>query len=411
MDTSERLQALVDQLKTEGCIMTAGVESAFRAVPRHLFLPGVAVEEVYRDTAIVTKRLNDQPISSSSQPAIMAIMLEQLDLNPGQRVLEIGAGTGYNAALMAHIVGDTGLVVTVDLDQDIVDDARTHLAAAGFDRVRVICGDGGAGYAGAAPYDRIILTVGAHDILPDWRAQLKPDGRLTLPLSIKLTQKSVAFDQAEGYLVSASIRDCSFMMLRGAFAGPSQSSQLGPEAGLHFSSDNRDRLDTQALYRRLMGASQDRPAAVRATSQEVWAGLSLWLDLHEAGYCHLWAEGEIAARGVVPTLFVFGDNRLTGGLASNDGLCLLLHPPGDNPDRTGDPPFELFVRSYGPAEALAQHLIEQIRAWDAAGRPGTDRLRIRAYPPDVEHRPAATETVVQKKWIQLVLDWPYSVSS
>src|SRR5207302_1492517 len=156
-------QSLVDQLRQAGCIRSASVEAAFRAVPRHLFLPGLPMEGVYRDEAIPTKELDGATVSSSSQPAIMAVMLEQLQLQPGHRVLEIGAGTGYNAALMAHIVGDAGRVVTVDLDDDLVMSAREHLAAAAFSRVQVVCGDGGLGWPEAAPYDRILLTVGAGD--------------------------------------------------------------------------------------------------------------------------------------------------------------------------------------------------------------------------------------------------------
>src|SRR5437868_1470793 len=177
-------QALVNKLKKDGTISTPSVEAAFRGVPRHLFLPGVSLDEVYRDQAIATKNLNGMSISASSQPTIMAIMLELLELEPGQRVLEIGAGTGYNAALMAHIVGETGQVVTIDIDEDIVESAREHLAAAGFDRVQVVCGDGGLGYSAAAPFDRIILTVQAWDITPAWWEQLKPGGQLLLPLSV-----------------------------------------------------------------------------------------------------------------------------------------------------------------------------------------------------------------------------------
>src|SRR5574339_136221 len=123
-------QALADELKSRGWIQTPDVEGAFRAVLRHYFLPGRPLEEVYSDHVIPTKQDPEgQWISSSSQPAIMAIMLEQLGLEPGHRVLEIGAGTGYNAALMAHIVGETGQVVTVDIDDDLVESAREHLTA------------------------------------------------------------------------------------------------------------------------------------------------------------------------------------------------------------------------------------------------------------------------------------------
>ena len=128
----------------------------------------------------------------------MAIMLEQLNPQPGHRVLEIGAGTGYNAALMGHLVGDSGLVITVDIDDDLVESAREHLGSAGLHRVSVVCGDGGLGYADRAPYDRIILTVGAWDIVPAWWKQLKLGGRLLLPLEVKGgVQKSVAFDRMD----------------------------------------------------------------------------------------------------------------------------------------------------------------------------------------------------------------------
>ena len=108
--------------------------------------------------------------SSASQPSMMAIMLGQLDLQPGHRVLEIGAGTGYNAALMARIVGPGGRVVAVDIDADLVDGAARHLAAAGVDGVELVCADGARGYPPAAPYDRIVLTVGSGDVRPEWVA-------------------------------------------------------------------------------------------------------------------------------------------------------------------------------------------------------------------------------------------------
>src|SRR6266702_1895917 len=106
------------------------------------------------------------PLSSSSQPAIMAIMLEQLGVAPGYRVLEIGTGTGYNAALIAHLVGERGTVVTVDIDADLVAKARANLDGAGYPDVIVICGDGGFGAPGHADDDDIIVTAGAWDLAP-----------------------------------------------------------------------------------------------------------------------------------------------------------------------------------------------------------------------------------------------------
>jgi protein-L-isoaspartate(D-aspartate) O-methyltransferase len=174
------------------------IADALREVPRHLFLPHVPPDSAYRDDAIVTKRDADgQPISSSSQPAIMAIMLDQLALAPGLRVLEIGAGTGYNAALMKHIVGPSGTVVSVDIDADVAGQARDHLAAAGYPDVTVAAVDGAEGYPQAAPYDRVIATVGVADLAPSWLEQLDPAGRIVVPFDVRGTQLAVAFERAD----------------------------------------------------------------------------------------------------------------------------------------------------------------------------------------------------------------------
>jgi len=191
---AELRAALVDQLQASGVLTQPRVLAAFRAVPRHLFLPGVPLAEAYRDDAIPTKMAEGRAISSSSQPAIMAIMLEQLAVQPGQHILEIGAGTGYNAALLGELVGPSGWVVTVDIDEDIVLGARAHLADANVQNVRVVQADGGDGYAPNAPYDRIIVTAGAWDIPPAWHAQLMSGGWLVLPLALgNGVQNAIAF--------------------------------------------------------------------------------------------------------------------------------------------------------------------------------------------------------------------------
>lgn len=400
---------LADFLVREGCITSASVEAAFRAVPRHLFLPDVPPEEVYRDEAIVTKRQDGVPVSSSSQPAIMAIMLEQLDVEPGQRVLEIGAGTGYNAALLAHLAGAAGHVVSVDIDQDIVDAARAHLDAAGFGRVEVVRGDGGLGYPAAAPYDRIILTVGAWDIAPAWQEQLRPGGRLVLPLSVGGVQLSVAFAHAGNHLASLSVRECGFMRLRGAFAGPERVIALGPEPGLLLATDSPDTVDTEAVYRLLAGPGRELSTGVRVTPREVFGGLGLWLALHTPGFCSLMALGPAAGRGMVPCLFHMSGECSTRGVFDGEALCLLMRPPGaslDEPTAGEAAPFELYVRAHGPDDALAARVTGHITAWDRAGRPGAPGLRLRAYPHDTIYQPAAGETVVPKQWTRLVIGSP-----
>ena len=425
---AELHQALVDQLlavrSVDGrprLIRSPAVEAAFRAVPRHLFLPEAPVEQVYRDEAIITKRQDGVPISSSSQPAIMAIMLEQLALEPGHRVLEIGAGTGYNAALMAHIVGDTGQVVAVDIDQDTVDNARAHLAAAGYEHVQVVCADGGFGYPEAAPYDRIILTVGAWDIAPAWREQLIPGGRLVLPLSIHSQQQSIAFEHVADHLRSVSIAWCGFMVLRGAFAAPRTRVQLGFEPGLWLASEDESRHDPEAIHELLLGPGRDRPLPIRATQAQLLEGLVPWLAWHDRRFCSLSAEGEQSQQGIVPFLFGMpGKFSVTSGLAGDGGLCVLMLPPDLVPSAdvaetpappSGEPPpappqIELLIRSLGPDDTLAEQLIEHAGAWDRAGRPTFKNLRIRAYPIDSGYVPAPNEGVLDKRWTRLVWEQP-----
>jgi protein-L-isoaspartate(D-aspartate) O-methyltransferase len=393
-------RGLVDELVARGCIRNPTVEAAFRAVPRHLFLPGEAVENVYRDQVIITKRLDGEAVSSSSQPEIMAIMLEQLGLEPGHRVLEIGAGTGYNAGLMAHIVGEAGGVTTIDIDDDLVGAARQHLDAAGCARVRVVCADGGFGHPDGAPYDRIILTVSAWDVAPAWREQLGPAGRLVLPLTIAGTQKSVAFEHADRHLVSVSVKECLFMPLRGAFARPLGRVPLGPR-GLALWPLGDHAVDAAVVSPVLERGGQDTPCDVRLTGREAYGGLIPWLALHEPGFCWLQAEGPEADTSLVPLLFASpGKFRTSAGLLDGAAACFLA--------RGADPaaePFDLIVRGYGDSTALVSRVRARVAEWEGAGRPGTQGLRIRAYPIDVAGASEAGEMTVTKRWHRYVLDW------
>lgn len=222
------LDRLVTTLLEKRYIRSSRVEQAFRSVPRHRFLPHVALEVAYSEEAVVTRRdASGMPISSSSMPAIMAAMLEQLDVRPGHRVLEIGAGTGYNAALLAVLAGPRGRVTTVDLDEDIVQEARAHLAEAGF-AAHVVCRDGWLGIEEDAPFDRIVVTAGVWDLSPHWFEQLREGGVLVVPLWLRAgLQASVALRREEGRLRSLSLEPCGFMRLRGPHRGPEEYVKVG----------------------------------------------------------------------------------------------------------------------------------------------------------------------------------------
>lgn len=394
--------ALIEKLKTEGLLTQPRVEAAFRQVPRHVFLPDVPAKDAYRDIAIPTKRIGGVAVSSSSQPAIMAIMLEQLDLRPGQRVLEIGAGTGYNAALMAHIVGSGGEVITVDIDEEVAESAEHHLREVGATDVRVIRGDGSLGYPEGAPFDRIILTVGAPDILPAWWEQLAPQGRLVLPLSLGGPQASIAFDRVDDHLAGRSIHDCGFMRLRGPFAGREDTYTFDGEPGLFLTTREGVTADPRRVHALLLGPYRDRPVHTRARPQEVWGNLRLWVALHDARGCALTAESEATERNLVPPLLHSGGPErynTSYGLLGEDSIHLLTYGVGDSSA------YDLYVRSFGQEESAADRLAGYVIAWDSLGRPATDRLQVDVYHPGTAPEPGPGAILVHGQWSDQLLRW------
>ncbi len=372
---------LTDELRRLGRVSDPAVEAAFRAVPRELFLPGLALEQIYRDAVVVIKRSADGvPTSSSSQPSIMATMLDQLAVEPGQRVLEIGTGSGYNAALLADLVGESGSVVSVDLDQDLVAAARERLDRAGCSAVRVVCADGGHGWPDLAPYDRIIVTAGAADLPPAWQDQLAPGGRLVLPLSLSGAQRSIAFERQADRLVSVSVFGCGFMPLRGAFAAERLVAVLGSTAPAQLHHAGRIPFDAEALGQALAGPSVTLTSEIALNGRDLFGGPALWLALHDPA-CGQLLGGEI---GVA----LIGEESLAGVA---------------RPTWSDDAATPVTVLGFGPeGEELARRLITHLADWDGAGRPTTEDLRIVAHPPEAAVTAAA---IVDLSHARLAIDW------
>jgi protein-L-isoaspartate O-methyltransferase len=193
---------------------------AFATVPRHLFVPYYYVggpggyerrwgespdprtrerwvRGAYEDTPLATRLRDGELLSSSSQPSLMALMLAELRAEDGHRVLEIGAGTGYNAALLSYRLGDAN-VTTVDLDPEITESARRHLAAAGY-HPTVVTGDGARGVPERAPFDRVVATCRLATVPRAWIAQCRPGALILTPLATGLVRLSVRDpERAEG---------------------------------------------------------------------------------------------------------------------------------------------------------------------------------------------------------------------
>lgn len=202
------VQMLEGQL---GRALAPQVRHAFLQVPRHLFVQQYYAqrgnslswdrvqalpEQVYRDEALVTQ-IDERgvPSSSTSQPSVMAVQLEMLALSPGQRVLEIGVGTGYNAALLAKLVGESGQVISIDIDEGLVELAKQHLRDANVHTVLALLGDGSFGKADYAPYDRILATCSIRAVPHAWFDQLKIGGRLVGNWHIPLASLFVCIEK------------------------------------------------------------------------------------------------------------------------------------------------------------------------------------------------------------------------
>ena len=155
-------------------ISDQAVLRAMEEVPREAFVEQADQSDAYRDSA-----LGIACGQTISQPFVVAYMTEQLKVAKHHRVLEIGTGSGYQAAVLSRLARE---VVTVERYRTLAETARTRLATLGYDNVTIVVGDGFAGHAEAAPYDRIIVTAAAEEIPETLVAQLGEGGVLLLPL-------------------------------------------------------------------------------------------------------------------------------------------------------------------------------------------------------------------------------------
>jgi protein-L-isoaspartate(D-aspartate) O-methyltransferase len=358
-------EAMVTNMKEAGCALSRAVEEAFRAVERHAFVPEAALADAYASDIVITKRgADDEILSCLSHPAVVAMQAAQLDVHPGHRLLEIGAGRGYNAALLAHLVGPRGHVTTIDVDTDIVADARRLLAAAGVGNAEVVLGDGGLGYPAGAPYDRIVATVGAYGIPDSWLSQLAPAGRLVVPLRTRGSViRSVAFERGdEGGWRSVDHQMCGFVPLRDGMAGD-------PRQMIALAGDRTVRLqlyhDHPVNAARLAGVL-GRPRA------EAWTGVTfgpvesvewmyLWLTCTlVGGLCRMPVEQSAIDSGLVNPMFRWG----AMAVAADASLVYLTWRRVRLASDRGQV-METGVVGHGPAGAvLADQVAQEIRAWD-----------------------------------------------
>ncbi|HPA16810.1 MAG TPA: protein-L-isoaspartate(D-aspartate) O-methyltransferase [Verrucomicrobiae bacterium] len=208
-DPAEGRRRMVEQQIIARGVKDQRVLDAMRSVPRHLFVPEGLIREAYGDYPL--------PIGHGqtiSQPYIVALMTELLRVEPGHKILEIGTGSGYQAAVLGHI---TTNVFTIEIVRELADEARGRLTQFGFPPNRVICGDGYAGLPSEQPFDGIIVTAAPDHVPAPLVEQLKPGGRLVLPVGETFGHQElkVIEKQRNGKLIETNIIPVRFVPLTG----------------------------------------------------------------------------------------------------------------------------------------------------------------------------------------------------
>lgn len=213
----EKRRELTDRLVGSGYLKSEEVIEAFRRVPRHEFVTEGAEKGAYADHPL--------PIGEGqtiSAPGMIAIMLEVLEAGNGDEVLEIGTGSGYNAALLAEIIGREGKLYTMERLEKIAEFGRKNLEKTGCDRVKVVVGDGTKGLEEEAPWDRILVTACAPEVPGPLVEQLKVGGKLVAPVGKdNLAQVLTEVSKVEvGETTTEKHGPCSFVPLIGEYAWP-----------------------------------------------------------------------------------------------------------------------------------------------------------------------------------------------
>ncbi len=203
------MEWLIEKWKKEGIVKEKSIIEAFIEVPREIFVDEAYKEEAYEDYPL--------PIGygqTISQPTTVAIMTQLLQPKKGNKVLEIGTGSGWQAAILGKIVYP-GKVYSVEIVPGLVEKAKRNLMKAGIKNVKVILGDGSIGLEKYAPYDRIIVTAASPKINDAWIAQLKEKGILVVPVGERYVQKMIRVKKTKKGIIKEYFGDFMFVPLVG----------------------------------------------------------------------------------------------------------------------------------------------------------------------------------------------------
>jgi protein-L-isoaspartate(D-aspartate) O-methyltransferase len=372
------------------------VLAVMRTVPRHAFVPKAPLAQAYAEEAVITKYASDgAALSCASVPGVVAMMLDQLDVQPGNRILEIGAGTGYNAALLAELTGPDGDVTTIDIDSEVTAQARGALDATGYHHVRVVTADGQTGDPDDAPYDRIIVTVGPWDIPPAWRQQLTVGGRLVVPLRWRGQAQGIAFVHHDTALVSDAVELCGFVPMLGPGQDGERTGFLDPNEQVKLTWDVDQDVNLAVLGGVLDQPRQEAWSSQLVAGDEPLDGIWLRLAATEAGTCRLTADPAAVTAGRCDPAIPVRNAALVEGSSL---AYLAIRRASDDTGR-----WELGAIGHGPAGAdLTERICRQVRAWNTNR---TGQPIIAAYPAGTPTARIGSGLIIDKPNTRLIVTY------
>ncbi len=401
IDDSVALRAaMVAELRDEGLIVSDQVADAMSTVPRQHFAPGEPLAKVYETHTTLAPKTGagGRQTSVVSASHVQAIQLEQAGVRAGMNVLEIGSG-GYNAALLAELVGSTGSVTTVDIDADIVARARAGLRTAGYRNVAVVLADAEHGVRQHAPYDRIVVTVGAWDIPPAWLDQLEPAGRIVVPLRFAAITRLMAFDRTPDnpVLFAGNYRLGSFVPMQGDGAAVERTVVVTPDVALRLDQQSNAAFDVPGLRKALNGTPLERWSGTPFDMPDELELFLLTSGPDEMPMLH--AAQTAVDQGVVNPTVRLG----TPAIVRDDSFAYRIKRK--NAETVSG--YETGVVGHGPkAEEVAEQLLMLVRRWaDHCYRRGVADI---TYHPKAAGTDGLTGWSTVKQHGTLAISWPQS---
>lgn len=403
--TNDLHQRMIETITTTGEHQRATI-ATMAQVPRLGFLrainPEVTPEDAYNPHLAVTTLTDPDTgavLSCSSAPTLVATMLDQADIQPGNRVLEIGSATGINAAYLAHLTGPDGAVTTLDVDPWVTDGTRRALDANGYTHVDVVTRDGSLGYADGAPFDRIVVTVGAFDLPAPWWDQLAAGGRMIVPLRWRGQTRSLALVRQGDRLVSESVKLCGFVPMIGQDGEHTGTIERDGTVALHWDEDQP--IDPAALMGVLHRDRVEAWTDATVSSGESFDGIWLRLTATEPGTCRIEATPEAVDSGLCAPAIPARSPAIVDVDGDGDSLAYFVLRRSATTVRRQ---WELGAVGHGPVgQGLADRLCDQIRAWS---RNREHEPTITAYPGGSAINDQPGRIVIAKRNCSLTVQYP-----